>query len=77
MGELQQGKLKIKPIDLRLECNDIHATTQHVLLDSILFLSNTIPFVGMLPGRWLLLQSYKSSKDNVTRNLGHLVSPYK
>lgn len=50
MGELQPGKLEVKPNDLRLKCSDIHATTQHILLDSMLFLSNTIPFVGMLPG---------------------------
>ncbi len=55
LGELQQGKLKIKPNNLRLECSDIHATAQHILLDAMLFLSNTIPFVGMLPGNPFLV----------------------
>ncbi len=50
LGELQPGKLKTKPNDVRLECSDIHATAQHILLDSMLFLSNIISFVGMLPG---------------------------
>lgn len=55
MGELKQGKRKIKPNDVRLECSDIHATAQHILLDSMLCLSNTILFVGILPGSTFLL----------------------
>ena len=30
--ELQKGKFEIKPNDVRLECSDIHATAQHILL---------------------------------------------
>gem|GEM_PF-4227317 len=52
MVELQQSELEIKHIDLRLECSDIRAAAQHVSLDALLFLSNTIPFGGMLPCRW-------------------------
>jgi hypothetical protein len=52
MVELQQGGLENKHIDLRLECSDIRAAAQHISLDALLFLSNTIPFGGMLPCRW-------------------------
>ncbi len=50
LGELQRGKLEIKPDDVRLDGSNIHATAHHVTLNALLFLSNTIPFVGMLPG---------------------------
>src|SRR6266849_4046193 len=73
MGELQQGKFEIKHSDLRLECSDIRAAAQQVLLHSLLFLSNTILLVGIVPCRWKLRYSCESGKDNVTRNLRHLV----
>jgi hypothetical protein len=55
LGELQQGKLEVKPNDVRLEGSDMHATAQHVLLNTVPFLSNIIPFRGMLPGDTFLL----------------------
>jgi len=73
-GKLKQGDFEIKHIDLRLECSDIPAAAQHVSLDALLFLSNTIPFGGMLPCRWKLRYSCETGKDNATRNMRHLVS---
>jgi hypothetical protein len=73
MGALQLGEFELKHVDLRLECSDIRAAAQYVLLDAQLFLSNTILFVGLLPCRWKLTYSYETGKDNATRHLRHLV----
>jgi hypothetical protein len=56
-----------------LECSDIRAAAQHVVLNALFFLINTILLVRILPCRWKLRYSSKIGKDNATRNLGHLV----
>ena len=55
MVALQQGKFGIKPDNLSPEESDMHATAQHVLLNTVLFLSNIVPFVEILKGSTFLL----------------------
>ena len=55
MMALQQGKFGIKPDHLPPKESDIHTAAQHVMLKTVLFLSNIIPFVEMLPGGTFLL----------------------
>ena len=46
---LEQRQLKIKHLDLRMECSRITVTADNVLLEMVFFLSDTLPFVGILP----------------------------
>ena len=50
MGELQPGKLEVKPYEPGLACRDIHATVQHVLLNAALFVCKLVLFIGLVPG---------------------------